>query len=142
MTATFLYEGFRDWVAAHDPDQERVLAVGGAIEQAHLMARYAAVVDTAAALAIAEDPQGRDRPGVPEYEVINPVGAWLAEQAAGGQVGSDGLPATPTAVATTTRTRTQAFLADTAAPERRATPPVVSVTPAATRPRHTQGARL
>ena len=80
VTATFLYEGYRDWVAAHDPDQERVLAVGGAIEQAQLMARYAPVVDTAAALALAEDPQGRDRPGVLEYEVINPVGWWLAEQ--------------------------------------------------------------
>ena len=122
VTATFLYEGYRDWVAAHDPDQERVLAVGGAIEQAHLMARYAPVVDTAAALVLAEDPQGRDRPGVLEYEVINPVGWWLAEQSAGGPVGTDGLPATLTAVADATRTRTQAFLAASTPPQRRATP--------------------
>ena len=122
VTATFLYEGYRDWVAAHDPDQERVLAVGGAIEQAQLMARYAPVVDTAAAVALAEDPQGRDRPGVLEYEVINPVGWWLAERSAAGPVGTDGLPATLTAVADATRTRTQEFLAASTPPLRRATP--------------------
>ena len=80
------------------------------------MARYAPVVDTAAALALAEDPQGRDRPGVLEYEVINPVGAWLAEQAAArarytGQAGDDGTPATLTAAAATPPAPcTQAFL--------------------------------
>ena len=142
VTATFLYEGYRDWVAAHDPDQQRVLAVGGAIEQAQLMARYAPVVDTAAALALAEDPQGRDRPGVLEYEVINPVGWWLAEQSAGGPPGTDGLPATLTAVAGITRTRTQEFLATSTPPLRRATPGGAAAAVPATRPgtTHTQGA--
>ena len=63
VTATFLYEGYRDWVAAHDPDQERVLAVGGAVEQAQLMARYAPVVDTAAGVAPADTPRAGTGPG-------------------------------------------------------------------------------
>ena len=149
VTATFLYEGFRDWVQVNDPDQARVLVVGGAIEQAELMARYAPVVDTAAAVALAEDPAGRDRPGVLEYEVINPVGAWLAEQAATrarytGQAGDDGTPATLTAAAATTRTLTQAFLGTPTPPQRRATPTAVAGTlPAAHRAdTRTQGARL
>lgn len=113
VTATFLYEGFRDWVDRNDPHQQRVLRAGGAIEQAHLMARYAPVVDLAAALALAEDPDGRDRPGVLEYEVINPVGWWLAERTAEtGQLDATGLPAAAAQAATATRGMTQAFLAD------------------------------
>ena len=143
VTATFLYEGYRDWVAAHDPDQERVLAVGGAIEQAHLMARYAPVVDTAAALALAEDPQGRDRPGVLEYEVINPVGAVAGRaergpptrhrRAASHPDRGRGRPPEPAP---------RSFLATTTPPPRRATPGGAAAAVPATRPgtTHTQGA--
>ena len=54
--------------------------------------------------------------------MINPVGWWLAERSAAGPVGTDGLPATLTAVAGTTRTRTQEFLAASTPPLRRVTP--------------------
>jgi hypothetical protein len=138
VTGMFLYEGLRDWVERHDPHQDRIVRVGGAVEQAHLAAGYAATVATAAAIALAEDPRGRDRPGVLEYEVINPVGGWLAHRAATGPLDDHGRPATGAQVAAITRTLTRDFLTDPTTPPRMATgPAAVTTAIPAQRPGHT-----
>lgn len=124
VVAIFLYEGFRDWVAAHDQVAGRLPAdqpggraaavdqlarveaqIGGAIEAAHLMAHYAPVVDATMVAELAADPGGRDRPGVAEYEVVNPVGEWIA-----GYIGlGHGQPPTEHVVLVT-RSLTRGFL--------------------------------
>lgn len=92
ITAMFLFEGFRDYLESagsrspgdgpgHPTRAELIdIRVGGAIEQAHTVAPFAHVVDTAL---VAVLPTDLDLPGVVEYEVVNPIGWYLAERASG-----------------------------------------------------------
>lgn len=100
VTTIFLFEGFRDYCArhgqplvsgraggpVHDPDAITG-RVGGALEQAQLISGLGGHVQAETCRWLNRHTNPDDQhPGVLAYEVHNPLGWWIADQIAGGDL--------------------------------------------------------